>query len=185
MPRPRPDILARTEEPAPAGKASSSEIDRRTSVDPTPSTHQAQPARKSRERQEMRQSATRKETAKSGREAISEEVLRSEPEESTPAARSRGEQEERATRSRPGRDELTRTTRSRTGQEESRESIRTMRSRAAPVDDDDGYTLVRSYRARDGRRQTVYERPIEEERPAAREERPSAPFSFNPAAPGD
>jgi hypothetical protein len=130
--------------------------------------HESPPVSKSRERQQARQSATRKDSSKAGREARVEETSRAEPEGSARRLPPRGQQEERAVRSR-----------------DRQEEPRTVSRPVPAAGDDEGYILVRPQRTRDGRRVIVSEKPVEEESKAAvPEEAPRPPFTFNPAGTG-
>jgi hypothetical protein len=159
LPRPKPDELARTG----ALPAKGSEEVRQAATTAVESAGESRSTSKSRaDRSNARQSAARRDTATTnagGAASRAKEGVRETPEE------------DRAVRTRTVE-----------------EPARVVRPRAASAEDDDGYTLVRSSRSRDGRRVSVQQKPVEEDGGVAvREERPRSffPFFFNPAAVGD
>jgi hypothetical protein len=191
--KPKPEAVARTEETTPS-QASSTEMVKRVPLESSATAEDTRPTSRSRDRHERRYEARKdrgKREAGENRASRSRDVRdghdnrnmrdggdlrasRASPDSreanDDDAPRARASQEEVSPRSRAANDN---------GQ-------RDRRPRSASNEDDDGYTLVRSQRTRDGGRVTVHERPIEREakeeaKETVRERAPSTPFFFNPA----
>jgi len=183
-PKAKPETSARTEESTPSWP-SSNEMVKRVPLESSPTAEDTRPKSRSRERHERRHEARKDRGKHDSREARDNRDVRDarDPGESREARDSRYTPEaddDEAPRARASQEEVS--PRSRAA---NNNGSRERRSRAAANEDDDGTTVVHFQRMRDGRRATVYERPVEREaQETARERAPSTPFFFNPSGTG-